>query len=104
MKMPIPTYYCRNCGCTRAPCHCMEKPHGCGKPDWTAAILPKAELLVVLEDGGLVRVGGKYISGKWHRTQLGCAYFEDPGVFSTDVMTIDRLREKLADMYGNQSK
>ncbi len=59
---------------------------------------------VVLEPGGVVKVDGLPIPGGWHHVQLGAVCFEAPGVLSTDVMSNDALRVKLAEMYSAQSK
>ncbi|WP_413219875.1 hypothetical protein [Tritonibacter mobilis] len=59
---------------------------------------------VVLEPGGVVKVDGVPIPGRWHHAQLGAAYFEDPGVLSTDIMSKDALRAKLAEMYSAESR
>ena len=59
---------------------------------------------VVLEDGGRVLVQGKPVPGTWHHVQLGAAYFEDPGVLSTDAMSKDALRSKLFEMYAGDKE
>lgn len=59
---------------------------------------------VVLETGGVVKVDGVHIPGRWHHVQLGAAYFEDPGVLSTDIMSKDALRARLAEMYSAESR
>ena len=55
---------------------------------------------VDLRVGGVVAVQGNVVPGQWYHVQLGAAYFEDPGVLSTDVMSKGALRSKLLEMYG----